>query len=99
MAARSTSHDDSPSRGKLDDKALPGIFMGYGEQTKSWVIYLPSKKKLVASRNVEFLEPGATRGAMEFHPKEIHQEIEEVVIQEAPQEESPVSRPRPVPQE
>jgi transposase InsO family protein len=81
------SHDESPSRDKLDDKALPGIFMGYGEQTKSWVVYLPSKKKLVASRNVEFLESGTIRGEVQSHPKETPQESEQVVIEDVPLEE------------
>jgi hypothetical protein len=49
-------HNDSHGRGKLDDKAIEGIFMGYGEKVKGYVIYIPSRKRLIHSRNLRFFE-------------------------------------------
>ena len=48
-------HNDRPNRGKLDDRGLEGIFVGYGEHTKGWIVYLPKESKLVISRNATFL--------------------------------------------
>ena len=41
---------------KLGDRAIPGMFVGYGDQVKGYIVYVPSKNKLVASRNVKFFE-------------------------------------------
>ena len=49
-------HNDEQNRGKLDDRAIPGLFMGYGERAKGYVVYLLAKNKLVLTRNIEFLE-------------------------------------------
>jgi hypothetical protein len=47
--------NDDPSKGKLDNRGIEGIFVGYRDQ-KSYLIYLPSKKRVIASRNVRFFE-------------------------------------------
>ncbi len=57
-------YNDDTNRGKLDSKSFEGRFVGYGEQTKSWLIYIPTLSKIVPSRNVTFVE-GIT--------KQIHQ--------------------------
>ena len=41
---------------KLGDRAIPGMFVGYGDQVKGYIVYVPSKNKLIASRNVKFFE-------------------------------------------
>jgi hypothetical protein len=50
------SYNDEQGKSKLDDRAIPGLFMGYGERSKGYVVYLQSIDKLVLSRNIEFLE-------------------------------------------
>jgi hypothetical protein len=52
--------NDNPKRGKLDDRAMEGIFMGYSDKSKGYLIYLPSKDRMVISRNVKFLESQKT---------------------------------------
>jgi hypothetical protein len=32
------------------------MFVGYGDQVKGYIVYIPSKNKLIASRNVKFFE-------------------------------------------
>lgn len=42
--------------GKLDARAVEGILIGYSRNTKGWITYSPSTKKITISRNVEFFE-------------------------------------------
>ncbi|GBL76862.1 Retrovirus-related Pol polyprotein from transposon TNT 1-94 [Araneus ventricosus] len=42
-------------RGKLDDKAVEGIFLGYDYRSKGYRIYL-GDKKIMISRTVKFIE-------------------------------------------
>jgi hypothetical protein len=79
-----TVHNDAPSRGKLNNKAIPGIFIKYRVQTKSWIIYLSSQRKLIVSQNVEFLKGGANIERMEIQSEELHQEMKEVEVQKSP---------------
>jgi hypothetical protein len=41
---------------KLDNRAVEGLFLGYARNSKGYVVYVPSIRKLVHSRNVRFLE-------------------------------------------
>ncbi|KAJ8620273.1 hypothetical protein MRB53_028802 [Persea americana] len=43
-------------RDKLDKKAEPGVFVGYSSVSKAYRIYLPQNNKVIASRDVQFLE-------------------------------------------
>jgi hypothetical protein len=70
-------HNDSPNRGKLDSKAIEGIFVGYGQQTKGWIAYIPSKRRLVISRNIEFFEGIQT-------PQEYKEKIKVEEVKTAP---------------
>jgi len=49
-------YNDAKDRQKLDDRGLEGILVGYGENVKGYIIYVPSQNKLKYSRNVKFLE-------------------------------------------
>ncbi|MGH2612511.1 MAG: DDE-type integrase/transposase/recombinase, partial [Rhabdochlamydiaceae bacterium] len=53
-------HNDNPNKGKLDDRGIEGIFLGYGERTKGFITYLKNADKLVLSRNVIFIEDDQT---------------------------------------
>eukprot|EP01119_Soliformovum_irregulare_P009601 TRINITY_DN2307_c0_g1_i1.p2 TRINITY_DN2307_c0_g1~~TRINITY_DN2307_c0_g1_i1.p2 ORF type:complete len:715 (-),score=157.74 TRINITY_DN2307_c0_g1_i1:143-2287(-) len=48
--------NEDESRSKLDARAIPGIFLGYAEQSKAYLVYQPQSDKLVRSRDVKFLE-------------------------------------------
>ena len=90
-------HNDRPNRGKLDDRGLEGIFVGYGEHTKGWIVYLPKESKLVISRNARFLET-QTQQKLEFEipekPKELLPEPRIEEIEDEPLV-TPPRRPRP----
>lgn len=45
-----------PSGGKFDPKSEKMIFVGYAEQAKAFKMYNPKSKKIVLSRDVEFIE-------------------------------------------
>lgn len=97
FGCRIYTYNDSPSRSKLDDKALPGIFMGYGEQTKSWIVYLTGKNKLIASRNVEFIENGSVQKKIVLYLKESQQDKKEVIFEDiSPEDLLVVLKPRSV---
>ena len=50
------AHIPSELRKKLDDKSEKCIFTGYSETSKAYRIYNPITKKLILSRDVQFLE-------------------------------------------
>jgi len=45
-----------PHRDKLDDKAVPRIFVGYAKQEKAYRLYDPATGHITISRNVKFVE-------------------------------------------
>jgi hypothetical protein len=50
------AHVPSKLRKKLDDRSEKCIFTGYSETSKAYRIYNPITKKLILSRDVQFLE-------------------------------------------
>ena len=48
------SHVPSEKRTKLEPPVEKGIFMGYDETVKDFHIYLPSQRKVVVRRDVNF---------------------------------------------
>ena len=56
FGCRVFAYNDDPNRSKTDPRALEGIFVGYGEQTNGYLVYLPNSRKIISSRNVEFFE-------------------------------------------
>jgi hypothetical protein len=50
------AHMPSELRKKLDDISDKCIFIGYSETSKAYRIYNPITKKLILSRDVQFLE-------------------------------------------
>lgn len=49
-------HIPKEQRSKLDSKATPVIFVGYGDEEFGYRFYDPEKKKIVRSRDVIFHE-------------------------------------------
>lgn len=45
-----------PTGGKFDPKSEKMIFVGYAEQAKAFKLYNPKSKKIIVSRDVEFIE-------------------------------------------
>jgi len=50
------AHVPQVKRGKLDKKAIPGIFVGYSSVSKAYKVYHPQTRKLIVSRDVHFNE-------------------------------------------
>jgi len=49
-------YNDQPDRRKLDERGIEGIFLGYSEKQKSYVVLPRNAQQLVVSRNVAFME-------------------------------------------
>ncbi len=49
-------HIDASRRRKLEDKAWKGIFVGYAFDSPALLIFNPTTRKVVQSRNVIFTE-------------------------------------------
>jgi len=50
------SHVPQVKRDKLDKKAEPDIFIGYSSITKAYKIFKPQRRKILVSRDVQFVE-------------------------------------------
>ena len=50
------SHIPREKRKKIDDKNKKCIFIGYSDGTKGYKLYNPETRKLIMSRDVQFLE-------------------------------------------
>src|SRR4051812_41325523 len=48
--------DESNNTGKLDDRAFKGIFVGYAENAKGYLVYLTKQHKVIISCNTKFNE-------------------------------------------
>ena len=49
-------HINNPKMGKLYARAVEGVLLGYGKNTKRWIINVLSTKKTIISWNIEFFE-------------------------------------------
>ena len=59
-------HIDASLREKLGDKAWKGTFVGYAFDSPAWLIYNPTTRHAIQSRNVVF--DGSTRhGGTQYH--------------------------------
>lgn len=52
MGCRAYIHVPDELRKKLDSKAQPGWLVGYGEDTKGWIVLEPISRKFIMSRDV-----------------------------------------------
>ena len=50
------AHVPKEKRKILDDKGVKFIFTGYSSESKAYRLYDPLNKKMILSRDVEFLE-------------------------------------------
>lgn len=55
IGCRAYAHVPDEKRKKLDSKATPCWLVGYGEETKGWILWDPESRKFILSRDVTFL--------------------------------------------
>src|SRR5207244_1246468 len=53
-------YNPNPIRAKLDDRAVEGRFVGYGEQTNSYLLWIPSLQRIIPARDITFVESTAS---------------------------------------
>ena len=56
IGCRAYAHVPDAKRKKLDAKATPCWLVGYGEETKGWILWDPESRKYILSRDVTFNE-------------------------------------------
>lgn len=61
----SYAHVPDQLRKKLDSKGEKCIFVGYNDDSKAYKLYNPSTKKVIISRDVQFIEEEAWDGSLE----------------------------------
>jgi hypothetical protein len=54
-------HVPSNKRTKLDPTTEKGIFVGYSEASKAYMIFVPTCRKIIVCRDVQFEEERALR--------------------------------------
>eukprot|EP00253_Pinus_taeda_P004625 PITA_04625 len=59
------AHVPDQLRRKLDSKGEKCVFVGYCDESKAYKLYNPSTKKLIVSRDVQFIEDEAWDGSLE----------------------------------
>ena len=59
------AHVPDELRKKLDSKAEKCIFFGYSDESKAYKLYNPLTKKVIISRDVQFIEEEAWDGSLE----------------------------------
>ena len=84
-------HIPKEKRTKLDPSGKRGIFVGYSERSKAYIIYLPGFKKINISRDVTFNEVSAYNKSRK-RPVEDSEEtkvprIQDTTMNDATQEE------------
>jgi hypothetical protein len=71
-------HVPKEKRTKLDPSGRKGIFVGYSDTSKAYMIYIPDHWKVEISRDVTFDENGAFSKSKQIHAEEAHEEENEV---------------------
>ena len=72
-------HIPKEKRKKLDPSGKKGIFVGYSESLKAYIIYFPGYKKIYINRDVTFDEDTAYNKSRKI-PAEEPEEVEEPKI-------------------
>jgi hypothetical protein len=54
FGTKAFAHVPDAERRKLEPKAVEGLFIGYCEQTKAYIIHIPKERKNMISRDVKF---------------------------------------------
>ena len=63
------THVPDELRKKLDNKGHKCIFVGYSEDTKAYTLYDPVARKVIISRDVQFVENESQDGTVDNNVK------------------------------
>ena len=79
------AHVSNELRRKLDKKGHKCIFVGYSEDTKAYKLYDPVTRKVIISRDVQFVENESWDGTIDINVKIVsnidNDDMEEEVVQ------------------
>jgi hypothetical protein len=56
FGTRAFVHVPDSDRRKLDPKAVEGLFVGYSETVKAYLVYVAKDRKVITIRDVKFME-------------------------------------------
>ena len=59
-------HVHSDTRKKLDPSGEKGLLLGYSEISKAYRVYIPSHKRIIVNRDVQFDEDRALQRSMDL---------------------------------
>lgn len=59
------AHVPNNLRKKLDDKSKKCIFLGYGEQSKAYLLYNPITRKVVINKDIKFTKEETWDGSVQ----------------------------------
>lgn len=88
FGSRVSIHVPDQKRLKFDSKAELGYFIGYGENTKGYRVYLPERNDVEIKRDIVFIKQSENNRKDKEHGKESHvsfdiQEVTEVSVVES----------------
>ena len=90
------AHVPNELRRKLDKKGHKCIFVGYSEDTKAYKLYDPITRKVIISRDVQFVENESWDGIVDINVKIVsnvdNDDMEEEVVQ-IPHVSQPIGAP------
>ena len=90
------AHVPDELRRKLDKKGQKCIFVGYSEDTKAYKLYDPVARKVIISRDVQFVENESWDGTVDINVKIVsnvdNDDMEEEVVQ-TPHVSQPIAAP------
>ena len=64
------SHVHADTRKKLDPFGEKGLLVGYSETSKAYRVYIPARKRIIVSRDVQFDEDRVLRRSMDLSAKQ-----------------------------
>lgn len=74
------AHIAKDERGKFDSKARKCIFLGYGETTKGYRLFVLDQKKLIYSRDVRFHEELNDKDCCDDQPTTVLEDVESKAV-------------------
>jgi hypothetical protein len=80
FGCKAFAHVPNEKRTKLKSKSMPCMFLGYYEGTKMYRLMCVETKRIIKSRDVEFIEGSTEIGGVPYLEKEenvvVHEEVE-----------------------
>ncbi len=79
FGCKAFTHVPDEKRTKLESKSMPYMFLGYHEGTKVYCLMCVKTKKIVKSKDVEFIERSKDIGSV-LHPKKVKNVIMHEIV-------------------